>query len=85
MRWANMLSMYHFQIIPTPGTQNKVVDALSRRPQISNVTIAYHQDLAGMREHYATDTDFEEIWQQMQEGQSLSQYSVKDGYLMKDD
>ena len=38
-----------------------------------------------MREHYATDLDFEEIWQQMQEGQSSSQYSVKDGPLMKDD
>ena len=38
MQWANMLSMYHFQIIPTPGTQNKVADALSRRPQTSNVT-----------------------------------------------
>ena len=38
-----------------------------------------------MREHYATDLDFKEIWQQMQEGQSSSQYSVKEGYLMKDD
>ena len=73
-----MLSMYHFQIIPTPGTQKKVVDALAKRPQISNITIAYHQDLAKMREQYATDSDFKEIWQQIQEGQSLSQYSVKD-------
>ena len=85
MRWANMLSTYHFQIVPTPRTQNKVADALSRKPQISNVTIAYHQDLAGMREHYAADSNFKEIWQQMQDGQSSSQYSGKDGYLMKDD
>ena len=62
-----------------------MADALSRRPQISNVTIAYHQDLARMREHYAIDSDYKEIWQPMQEGQSSSQYSVKEGYLMKDD
>ena len=38
-----------------------------------------------MREQYVTDSDFKEIWQQMQEGQSSSQYSVKEGYLMKND
>ena len=67
-----MLSMYYFQIISTPRTQNKVAHALSRRPQINNVTIAYHHDLEGMREHYVTHLDFEEIWQQMQKGRSSS-------------
>ena len=62
-----MLSMYHFQIVPSRGTQNKVVEALSRRPDISNVTIAYNQDLERLRESYATDLH---LWQQMQEGQS---------------
>ena len=44
-KWANLLSMFHFQIVYVPGVQNRAADALSRRPQVHNVTIAYHQDL----------------------------------------
>lgn len=38
------------------------------------MTIAYHRDLEEMRELYA-------IVQQIQEGQSTSQYSMKYGYF----
>ena len=39
-KWANLLSMFHFQILYVPGVQNRAADALSRRPQLHNVTIA---------------------------------------------
>ena len=32
MRWANFLSMFHFQIVAVPGKKNVVSDALSRKP-----------------------------------------------------
>ena len=33
MRWANFLSMFHFQIVHVDGKKNVVADALSRKPQ----------------------------------------------------
>ena len=47
------------------------------KAQISKVTIAYHQDLEGMRGSYATDPNFGKIWQQMQEGQSSINIQLK--------
>ena len=43
MRWVNFLSMFHFQILHTPRKKNVVADALSRRPQVHAITIAYHE------------------------------------------
>ncbi|MCO5584058.1 hypothetical protein L7F22_037980 [Adiantum nelumboides] len=50
MRWANILSMFHFQIVHVEGKKNVVADALSRKPQISAVSIPYHHELDDMRE-----------------------------------
>lgn len=68
MKWANFLSQFHFQIVHAEGKKNVVADALSKRPhptgkgvvdaysrkpQISAVTIAYHDELAVMKDRYA--------------------------------
>ncbi|MCO5590508.1 hypothetical protein L7F22_044478 [Adiantum nelumboides] len=58
MRWANTLSMFHFQIVHVEGKKNVVTDALLRKPQISAVSIPYHHELDDMREPYANDEDF---------------------------
>ena len=58
MRWANFLSMFHFQIVHVAGRKNVVADALSRKPQVSAVSIAYHHELDAMIEQYAEDEDF---------------------------
>lgn len=42
MRWADFLSMFHFQIEPVEGKKNVDANALCRKPQVSIVTIAYH-------------------------------------------
>ncbi|MCO5547665.1 hypothetical protein L7F22_001116 [Adiantum nelumboides] len=52
MRWANILSMFHFQIVHVEGKKNVVADALSRKPQISAVSIPYHHELDDMKEQY---------------------------------
>ena len=58
MRWANFLSQFHFQFAHVPGKQNLVADALSRRPRVNAISIAYNHDLTSMIEKYATDEDF---------------------------
>ena len=62
MRWANFLSMFHFHFIHTPGTTNKVADALSRKPKVNVVTTIHHEDLSSMPTLYADDEDFREVW-----------------------
>ncbi|MCO5573423.1 hypothetical protein L7F22_027194 [Adiantum nelumboides] len=50
MRWENILSMFHFKIVHVEGKKNVVADTLSRKPQISAVSIPYHHELDDMRE-----------------------------------
>ena len=57
MRWANFLSQYHFHVAHIAGKQNKVADALSRRPRVNAISIA----LTSMIESYAQDSDYQKI------------------------
>ena len=82
MRWANFLSMFHFQIVHVQGKKNVVADALSRKPQVSAVSISYHQELEDIKEQYADDEDFAGIYEQLISGQHHDHYVLKDGVLM---
>ncbi|MCO5606461.1 hypothetical protein L7F22_060649 [Adiantum nelumboides] len=82
MRWANILSMFHFQIGHVEGKKNVVADALSRKPQISAVSIPYHHELDDMRERYANDEDFARVFEQLMDGQRHEHYLLKDGFMM---
>ena len=61
MRWANFLSQFHFHIAHIPCKQNRVADALSRRPRSNAVSIATHNDLSSMIDEYANDPDFKAV------------------------
>ena len=61
MRWANFLSMFHFQIVHVDGKKNVVADALSRKPQMSAVSIVYHDALDEMEDQYTQMRSFEEF------------------------
>ena len=61
IRWANFLSQFHFHIAHVVGKQNKEADALSRRPQVNAISIAYHHDFTTMIEGYAQDSDYKDI------------------------
>ena len=78
MRWANFLSLFHFQFMHTCGNKNVVVDALSRRPKVNAVTTIHHQELSSMLKQYGTDKDFKEIWDALHEGKSIPPFSIRD-------
>ena len=82
MRWANFLSQFHFHIAHVSGKQNLVADALSRRPRVNAVSIAYHHDLTSMIEKYAEDSDYQEVMARLAQGQNQDHYSLKEGFLL---
>lgn len=82
MRWANFLSMFHFQIVHVDGKKNVVADALSRKPQVFAVSIVYHDALDEMKEQYASDQEFGRIYDQLENGDRHEHYMLKDGYLL---
>lgn len=82
MRWANFLSMFHFQIVHVEGKKNVVADALSRKPQVSAVSISYHNELDEMKEQYVEDQDFSKIYEQLINGQHHDHYVLKEGFIM---
>ena len=81
MRWANFLSMFHFQILHTSGNKNVVADALLRRPRVNALTTIYHEELESFSELYPQDPDFCEIWKELKEGIARPPYSVRDDIL----
>ena len=74
--------MFHFQIVHVEGKKNVVADALSRKPQIFVVSIPYHSELDGMIGQYAFDENFAEFYDQLDKGQRLKHYSLKDGFML---
>ena len=82
MRWANFLSQFHFHIAHVSGKMNPMADALSRRPTVNAISIAYHHDFTSMRDAYADDEDFATIYNALQEGKSDETFSLKEGFLM---
>ncbi|MCO5547816.1 hypothetical protein L7F22_061896 [Adiantum nelumboides] len=82
MRWANFLSMFHFQIVHMEGKKNVVADALSRKPQVSTVSISYHNELEEMKGQYAEDEDFARIYDKIINGQRHEHHTLKSDFLM---
>ena len=82
MRWANFLSQFHFHIAHILGKQNMVADALSRRPRVNAVTIAYSHDLTDMIGKYAEDGDYATIMANLESGKTHEPFSLKDGFLL---
>ena len=52
MRWANFISQFHFHIAHILGKQSLVANALSQRPRVNAISIAYHNDLSSMIDAY---------------------------------
>ena len=82
IRWANFLSQFHFHIAHVLGKLNPVANALSRRPMVNVVFIAYNHDLASMINNYAQDEDYASIVKELEEGKDKEPFSMKDGFLM---
>ncbi|MCO5605251.1 hypothetical protein L7F22_059431 [Adiantum nelumboides] len=69
LSWVNFLSMFHFQLVHVAGKKNVVADALSRRPHVAAVSVAYQHELDDMRDHYSTDEDFAESYDALVRGE----------------
>ena len=82
MRWANFLSQIHFQFAHIPGKQNPVVaDALSRRPRVNAISVAFNHDLTDMIEHYGEDEDFAPMYNDLVLGKAQGPDSLNEGFL----
>ena len=64
------------------GKLNPVADALSRRPMVNAVSIAYNHDLTSMINTYAQDEDYTSIVKDLEEGKAHEPFSLKEGFLM---
>ena len=83
MKWENFLSQFHFHIAHVPEKLNPVVvDALSRRPMVNAISIAYNHDLTSMIEKYAQDEDYASIVKDLEEERAHEHFSLKEGFLM---
>ncbi|MCO5568374.1 hypothetical protein L7F22_022073 [Adiantum nelumboides] len=83
MRWANILSQFHFQIVDVQGQKNVVADALSRKPLVQTISAIHHSTFEDMVDQYATDTDFVDIFTRIRDGRRVAGYSIREGYLMR--
>lgn len=60
---------------------NKVADALSRRPMSHAVSMSYHTD-STLKDLYSINEDFKDIWNRLQNGDLVASYVIKEGFLM---
>ena len=59
-----------------------MVDALSRRPRVNVVSIAYNHDLVSMIDKYANDVNFSPIYQGLMNGNTQEPYSLNEVFLL---
>ena len=82
IQWVNFLSQFHFHIAHIFGKHNQVVDALSCRPRVNVVSLAYHNDRTTMVDEYAIDPNFTNVMFAITMGETQDIYKVSDGYLL---
>ncbi|MCO5612255.1 hypothetical protein L7F22_066519 [Adiantum nelumboides] len=83
MRWSNILSQFHFQIVHVQGQKNVVADAFSWKPLVQAISAIHHSSFEDMVDQYATDTDFADIFTRIRDWETVAGYSIREGYLMR--
>lgn len=85
-RWFDYLQQFTFTIKHKAGMENRVADALSRRPNLLTIFSVNISGFAALKELYPMDPDFRTIWLELQQNPppSMSTYAIKDGFLTKD-
>ncbi|XP_071739767.1 uncharacterized protein [Rutidosis leptorrhynchoides] len=79
-KWVETLQAYSFVIKHKAGTQNQVVDALSRRHLLLSTVRTKVQGFDTWRSLYKDDPDFHQIWAKCTQGTYLN-FSMHDGFL----
>ncbi|GJY07054.1 RNA-directed DNA polymerase [Tanacetum coccineum] len=81
-KWVEFIQAFSFVIRHKVGSNNQVVDALSRRHSLITTMQIRVQGFDSFRGLYCDDPDFREIWSKCDNG-PFQQFSKLDGYLFK--
>ena len=81
--WMDYLQQFEFVIRHKSGAENKVADALSRRPHLLHVFSTNVVGFDNIKTEYANDEDFNNIWSDLSTHQytSSNDYMLHDGFL----
>ncbi|XP_028548104.1 uncharacterized protein LOC110099094, partial [Dendrobium catenatum] len=82
-RWILFLQRFTFVLKHKSGAENRVADALSRKFTLLTQLNTEITGLQCLQELYATDKDFQKIWAECLENNSVGQYSIRHGFLFK--
>lgn len=82
-RWFSFLQKFEFTIKHRSGQSNKVVDALSKRNTVLSILRTEVIDFESMKDLYATDEDFFDIWDQCKSNTELQWFRIHEGFLFK--
>ncbi|XP_028556926.1 uncharacterized protein LOC110109044 [Dendrobium catenatum] len=84
-RWIMFLQRFSFTIKHKPGKDNRVADALSRKTVLLTKLQTEITGLECLKELYETDPDFGTIWKQCIDSLPCDGYSIRHGFLFKQD
>ncbi|PKU86669.1 RNA-directed DNA polymerase [Dendrobium catenatum] len=82
-RWIVFFQRFSFVIKHKAGRVNRVADALSRHAALLIHLQAEVTGLQELKELYADDKDFAQIWKACTNGQPQQDFSVQQGFLFK--
>ena len=84
-RWIDFLQQFDFTICHKFGKENKVVDALSRKPIILSIFCINSIGFDSIKGLYTTDPDFKNIWATFQTNPPMAPlgFAINDGFLTK--
>ncbi|PKU69720.1 RNA-directed DNA polymerase [Dendrobium catenatum] len=82
-RWVLFLQRFTFVLKHKSGAENRVADALSRQSLLLTQLSTEMTGLQCLQDLYATDSDFKQIWETCLESPSAGEYTIRHGYLFK--
>ncbi|KAL5538163.1 hypothetical protein UlMin_045629 [Ulmus minor] len=80
-RWIMFLQRFSYVFKHKAGVNNKVADALSRRPSLLSIM---HSEVVGfenLQDVYPTDPDFRTIWAKCSNKEIASPFHIQQGFL----
>ncbi|GJU40086.1 putative CCCH-type zinc finger family protein, partial [Tanacetum coccineum] len=80
-RWMEYLQQFTFVVKHKEGTKNKVANALSHRETLLTTMGSEVIGFDCLKDLYASDDDFLEVWKQNETGIPRGLYLVQDGFL----
>ncbi|KAI0494149.1 hypothetical protein KFK09_024280 [Dendrobium nobile] len=81
--WLMFIQRFSFTFQHKPGINNRVADALSRNNVLLTRLQTETTGLECLKELYETDPNFMELWKSCQSQGTTGEFSVRHGYLFK--